>query len=123
MCVHLENCLHCRSSAHLRVPGSQPPVKKNAMRFHFFLLLAAPLLSFAQAPPAAPPPQVDQALRARAAAFLQYQIDGNFRKAYDLVAEDSKDDYFSAAKQKAISFVIDDIQYADDFSKATVKAT
>src|ERR1700720_2956586 len=64
---------------------------KNVMRFHAILLLAAPLLSFAQAPSPTPPPQVDQALRTRAKAFLQYQKDGDFHKAYEMVAEDSKD--------------------------------
>ncbi len=55
------------------------------MRIYTAILLAAPLLSLAQAP--APPPEVDQALRAQATAFLKYQTEGNFRKAYELVAE------------------------------------
>src|ERR1019366_2171677 len=94
------------------------------MRFHTILLFAAALLSFAQAPPpASAPPEVDQALRARATMFLQYQCEENFRKAYDLVAEDSKDYYFSAPKQKASSFTIDDVHYVGDSSMATVKST
>jgi len=90
------------------------------------LLLAASLLSFAQAPPAAPsaapPAEVDKALRSRATAFFQYQKDGNFRKSYELVAEASKDYYFSTAKQQGLPFTIEDIEYTDEFSKATVKA-
>ena len=93
------------------------------MRLHTILLLTLPLLSFAQAPPALPPPEVDLALRARATMFFQYESEGNFRKAYDLVAEDSKDYYFNAPKQKTLSFAIDDIQYTGNFSMATVKAT
>ena len=106
------------------------------MRFYAFVLLAAPLSCLAQipgvttAPPAAQipagpqaPPEVDQALRARAHAFLDYQSKGDFRQAYDLVAEDSKDFYFGAPKEKATSFTIDDVQYAPNLSAATVRAT
>jgi hypothetical protein len=103
------------------------------MRFCAISLLLIPLFLFAQepgpapskpaAPTAEPPAAVDQALRARATAFLQYQVEGNFRKAYDLVAEDSKDFYFAIEKTKILSFKVDEITYADDFAKATVRAT
>ena len=75
--------------------------------------------------PAGPkaPPEVDQALRARANAFLDYESKGDFRKAYDLVAEDSKDYYFGATKEKSASFTIDEVQYGADLSTATVKST
>jgi len=75
--------------------------------------------------PAGPkaPPEVDQALRARANAFLDYESKGDFRKAYDLVAEDSKDYYFGATKEKSASFVFDEVQYGADLSTATVKST
>ncbi len=106
------------------------------MRFHAFLLLAAPLACLAQAPatvtppPAAQvsagpkaPPEVDQALRARANAFLGYESKGDFRKAYDMVAEDSKDYYFSATKEKSASFTIDEVQFGADLATATVQST
>jgi len=106
------------------------------MRFHAFLLFVAPLACLAQVPglipptpavqmPAGPkaPPEVDQALRARAKAFLDFESKGDFRKAYDLVAEDSKDFYFGATKEKSASFTIDDIEYGPDLSTATVKST
>jgi hypothetical protein len=84
---------------------------------------AAALVSFAQTPPASPSPEVDKALRSRVTAFFEYEKEGNFRKAYDLVAEESRDYYFSVSKQKGLPFSIDDVQYADNFSLATVKAT
>jgi hypothetical protein len=84
---------------------------------------AAALMSFAQTPPASPSPEVDKALRSRVTAFLEYEKEGNFRKAYDLVAEESRDYYFSVAKQKGLPFSLDDVQYGDNFSTATVKAT
>ena len=106
------------------------------MRFHVLVLLAAPLLCLAQVPgtvtappaaqiPAGPkaPPEVDQALRARLTAFLDYQSKGEFSKAYNLVAEDSKDFYLSGPKEKAVSYTIDDVQYGPDLSTATVKST
>ncbi len=90
----------------------------------FYAALFIPICLFAQEPkPATPPAEVDQALRERASAFLQYQVDGNFRKAFELVAEDSKDFYFSIGKTKIQSFKIDEIVYSDNFSKATVRAT
>ena len=106
------------------------------MRLYAFVLLAAPLWCLAQVPgaatapliaqiPAGPkaPQEVDQALRARVNAFLEYQSKGDFRKAYDLVAEDSKDFYFGATKEKAVSFTVDEVQYGADLSTATVRST
>ncbi|MEO8050733.1 MAG: hypothetical protein ABI833_09990 [Acidobacteriota bacterium] len=69
------------------------------------------------------PPEVDQALRTRANAFLEFQRKGDFRKAYDLVAEDSKDYYFSASKEKSTSFTIDEVQFGADLSTAAVRLT
>jgi hypothetical protein len=90
------------------------------MRLGAFLLLVLPLATFAQAPPAAPPPEVDQALRAQVTAFLKYQMEGNFRKAYELVSEDSKDYYLGAPKEKSTSAEIQKIEYSDNFTKAVV---
>jgi hypothetical protein len=56
-------------------------------------------------------------------AFLGYESKGDFRKAYDLVAEDSKDYYFGATKEKSASFTVDEIQYGADLSTAAVKST
>jgi hypothetical protein len=105
------------------------------MRFYAFVLLA-PLTCLAQVPgvatappaaqiPAGPkaPPEVDQALRARANAFLDYESKGENRKAYELVAEDSKDYYFGVSREKAASFTIDEVQYGPDLSTATVRST
>ena len=120
----------------VRIPASQPLQTANSMRFHAFVLLAAPLWCLAQVPgiipapaaaqsPAGPtaPPEVDQALRARVNSFLDYESKGDFRKAYELVAEDSRDYYFGATKEKSESFTIDDVQYGTDLSTATVRST
>lgn len=82
-----------------------------------FILL--PLIAAAQTPP----PEVDQALRARVTEFFQYHVDGNFRKAEPLVADDTKDYYFGSQKLLFKSFKIDSIKYNDDFTKATVDLT
>jgi hypothetical protein len=88
------------------------------MRIYTAILLAVPLLSLAQTP--APPAEVDQALRAQATAFLKYQMEGNFRKAYELVSEDSQDYYLGAPKEKSASIELQKIEYSDNFTKATV---
>ena len=70
-----------------------------------------------------PAEAADQALRARATQFMQYHVDGNFRKAYDMVAEDTKEEYFNSGKSQLESFKIDAIRFTDNFTKATVSAT
>jgi hypothetical protein len=97
-----------------------------SLRTALFLI---PALMFAQAPsqntpkPVEPPAEVDQALRARVKEFFQYSVDGNFRKAYDMVAEESKDFYFGMAKLKTVNFEFNSIEYSDNFTKALVKGT
>ena len=88
------------------------------------VLLLIPFLVLAEAPKApSVPKKVDQALRQRASEFLQDQVDGNFRKALDLVAEDTQDYYLAANKTKLFSFKIDNIEYSDKFTKAKVDSS
>jgi len=82
-------------------------------------LLLLPLALFGQAPPA----DVDQALRARATEFFQDFVDGQYRKALSLVAEETQEEYFASPKAELKAFKIDNIQYNDDFSKATMNLT
>ncbi|MEQ1886221.1 MAG: hypothetical protein ABL967_14240 [Bryobacteraceae bacterium] len=93
------------------------------LRTAFFLI---PVMLLAQGPAAdspKPPADVDSALRARAKEFLQYNVDGNYRKAYDMVAEDSRDFYFGMAKPKYSMFEISDVAFSENFTKALVKGT
>ena len=90
------------------------------MRLYTVLLLIASTLGFAQAP--APPADVDQALRAQATAFLKYQMEGNFRKAYELVAEDSQDYYLGAPKEKSASPELQKVEYSENFTRAVVNS-
>lgn len=64
------------------------------------------------------PPDVEDALRARIGEFYQLHVDAKFRQAEQLVAEDSKDFFYSANKPKYLSFTIQRIQYSENFSKA-----
>lgn len=66
------------------------------------------------------PPEVDEALRARVAQFYQAHVDGKFRQADELVAEDSKDIFFEAEKTRLRGFDILRIVYSDEFTKAKV---
>lgn len=88
------------------------------MRFPAALLLCS-LAAFAQTPP----PEVDQALRARVNEFYGYHVSGDFDKAWPMVADDTKKEYFGAQKIKYDSFKIDSIKYLDDFTKAEVTLT
>jgi hypothetical protein len=82
------------------------------------VLILLPVAALAQTPP----PEVEQALRARVTEFFNYHVEGptGFRKAMDLVADDTKDYYFSAQKIQFKSFQIDSVKLSDDFTKATV---
>jgi hypothetical protein len=75
----------------------------------------------AQAPSdkAAVPPEVDQALRARIQKFYQAHVDGKFRVADEVVAEDSKDFFFEMEKVRYLSFEIAKIDYSENFTRAT----
>ena len=86
--------------------------------------LLLPVLAWAQEAPPAPPPEVDQALRARVSEFYKCHVDGTFRKSYDtLVAEESKEFYFANSKQPYLSYRIDKINYTDNFTRAHVTLT
>lgn len=95
-----------------------------ASRSMFVLCSAAFCLisgrAFAQAGGTAPPPEVDQALRANVNAFFQDFVDSKFRAALDFVARDTQDYYFAAPKAEMKKFKIDSVEYSDNFSKATV---
>ena len=76
---------------------------------------------FAQAPQdlfQKAPPAVDEALRARITKFFQLHVDGKFRQAEALVADDTKDFFYSANKPKYLGFEIKSIVYSDNFTKA-----
>jgi hypothetical protein len=66
------------------------------------------------------PPEVDQALRARVAQFYQDHVEGKYRAADQLVAEDSKDAFFGMPKPHIKSFEIIRIDYSENFTKAEV---
>lgn len=87
------------------------------------ILLCALLMSTAWGQQPSPPPGLEQAVRGRVTEFLQYHVDGNFRKAYDMVAEDTKDDYFATGKVQIKGFTVDTIEFSDNFTKARVTGT
>jgi hypothetical protein len=68
-----------------------------------------------------PPVEVDQTLRARINEFYDLHMKKQFRKAEELVAEDTKDFFYTHDKPSYLSFQIKSIEYSDDFTKA--KAT
>jgi hypothetical protein len=65
-----------------------------------------------------PPANVDAALRARLLEFFDLHVKGQFRKAEDLVAEDSKDYFYTHNKPKYISCEFSRIDYQANFTRA-----
>jgi hypothetical protein len=73
-------------------------------------------------PESAAPAEVSQALRARVAEFLNYHIGTVNRRSIELVADESKDAYYSSGKQPFKAFTITSIEYfSKDFNRAVVK--
>jgi hypothetical protein len=67
----------------------------------------------------APPPEVDQALRARITEFLHYHVTGEFRKAEALVADDTKDLFYNRSKTRYTACKgIASIKYSENFTHA-----
>ena len=65
-----------------------------------------------------PPADVDAALRARVQEFFDLHVKGQFRKAEELVAEDTKDFFYTHNKPKYLSCEFSKIDYSDNFTKA-----
>ena len=87
------------------------------------LLVLGAAVAFAQTPPATPekaPPEVDAALRARISQFYQFEVQGKYYQALQLVAEETRDLYVGSDKASAKGFEISSIRYSDDFTKADV---
>jgi hypothetical protein len=66
------------------------------------------------------PPDVEEALRARVQKFYGFYMEGKFRAADALVAEDSKDAFYVGGKRKCRSIEIDTLRFSEDYSKADV---
>lgn len=91
------------------------------MRGLLYLALSSALALSAQTAAelfAKAPPEVDRALRERISLFFQAHVDGKFRQADQVVAEDSKDAYFAAEKTRYRGFEIVRILYTDNFTRA-----
>lgn len=69
---------------------------------------------------ASPPPATDQALRERIGKFYQAHVDGKYRQAEQYIAEENRDDFYTQAKTKYLSFTESKVDYSDDFTKAVV---
>jgi hypothetical protein len=90
-------------------------------RFAWFALFAA--LAFGQSNDPfkpKPPADVDAALRARVQEFFNLHVKGQFRKAEELVAEDTQDFFYTHNKPKYLSFEISRVDYSANFTKANV---
>jgi hypothetical protein len=68
-----------------------------------------------------PPDEVDRALRARINEFYEDHVQGKFREAESLVADDTKEFFYDHDKPRYLNFSIQRIDYSDNFTKA--KAT
>ena len=70
-----------------------------------------------------PPADVDAALRSRVTEFYQLAVAKKFRLAEEMLASDTKDFYYNAAKPNILAFSIKSIQYGPNFQQAAVTLT
>jgi len=90
-------------------------------RIFLSLLLFLPLAAQTPTPNLDKPPQdVDDALRARITKFYDLHVAAKFRQAEQLIAEESKDDFYVLSKPDLKSYKIGNIEYSENFSKAKV---
>jgi len=82
-----------------------------------FPAIAATAWAQQTAPAAA---EAEKALRARAEQFYQLEVDKNFRGAWALVAEDTKDYFFNAGRPDIQGFTIDKIEFLEGGKSARV---
>jgi hypothetical protein len=73
-----------------------------------------------QSLPAEPPAGLEEALRERIRPFYQAFVDGRFRKAYEIVADDSKDAFLTEKKPHYDSFEIRKVVFSNDYTRAVV---
>lgn len=66
------------------------------------------------------PPEIEEALRANVNKFFQAHVDGKFRAAEEVVAEDSQDYFYNMEKKRYLSFETVRINYSENFTKAQV---
>jgi hypothetical protein len=88
--------------------------------FYFVLCAMAAQAQGTRNPFDKPPRDVDDALRSRVQEFYQDHVDGKFRKAELLVAEESKDGFYAANKPALEAFHLGDVSYSDGYKKAKV---
>ncbi len=86
--------------------------------FTLFPLAAALFAQNGADPFNKPPADVDKALRERITEFYQDHVTGEFRKAEQLVAEDTQDFFYNTNKPRYDSFEIARIDYSDNFTRA-----
>jgi hypothetical protein len=67
-----------------------------------------------------PPAGVEEALRERVTQFYQLHVTQQYRKAEALVAEDTKDYFYSHNKPNYLGFEITGIKYSENFTRASV---
>lgn len=78
---------------------------------------------FGQEPPAQPEPppaEVDAALRGRVDKFYQATITGKYSGAFEVVADESKDEFIGSDKGSFKSCETSKIEYSENFQKAKV---
>ena len=67
-----------------------------------------------------PPQDIDDALRARIKQFYDYHLSRKYRQCEQLIAEESKDDFYVMNKPQLEGYKIGNIEYSDHFTKAKV---
>ena len=110
----------------VRVPASQPEENKGRCMMKMAklgLFLMACSVAYSQettVPSEKAPSEVNEALRSRVQQFYQAFVEGKFRAAYLLVADDSQDAFMESGKDQYKKCETIKMDYTADFTKARV---
>ena len=92
---------------------------KEMYRIALFAILGAAAFAQTDAPPAEKPPEgLEQAVRTRVTEFYTMMLNGQYRKAENWIAEDTKDYYYGGSKPEIHKYEVLTIEFSDHFTKA-----
>jgi hypothetical protein len=84
------------------------------------LIFPAIVLTASAQQPSPEAAAAEAALRARAQQFFDMQVAKKYRPAEDMVAEDSKDEYYNGNRYNIKSYTIQNVELLADSSRATI---
>jgi hypothetical protein len=92
---------------------------KGMYRIALFAILGTAAFAQTEAtPPEKPPAELERTVLARVSDFYGMMLKGQYRQAEALIAEDTKDYYYSGAKPEIRKYEVMGVEFSDHFTRA-----